>query len=153
MRDIYIFDLDGTLADIQDRRDYSSNPEGKIDWNKFFDPKNIDMDKPNHAVIQTARELNRNFNHYIYIFSGRSSATQDATVKWLEEHKVPWSKLIMRPLDKLMMPDDELKESWLNDPQIIDRNRVIAVFDDRNKVVKMWRRNGIPCFQVAEGDF
>ena len=153
MRDIYIFDLDGTIADIQDRRDYSRTPEGKIDWDKFFDPKNIDMDKPNHAVIQTARELNKSFNHDIYIFSGRSIATQDATVKWLKENKVPWKALIMRPLDKLMMPDDKLKESWLNDPEIIDKNRVIAVFDDRNKVVKMWRRNGIPCFQVAEGDF
>jgi len=27
------------------------------------------------------------------------------------------------------------------------------VFDDRNSVVDMWRRNGIPCFQVADGDF
>ena len=152
MRDIYIFDLDGTLADIQDRRDYSRTPEGKIDWDKFFDPKNIKMDKPNEAVIQTARALHKNGNE-IYIFSGRSSATQDATLEWLEEHKVPWIKLIMRPLDKLMMPDDELKQSWLNDPQIIHKNRVIAVFDDRDKVVKMWRKNRIPCFQVAEGDF
>jgi hypothetical protein len=52
-----------------------------------------------------------------------------------------------------MMPDDELKESWLNNPEIIDKNRVVAVFDDRDKVVKMWRKNGIPCFQVAEGNF
>ena len=71
MRDIYIFDLDGTLADIQDRRDYSSTPEGKIDWDKFFDPKNIDMDKPNHAVIETAKRPPQDWQHYIYIFSRR----------------------------------------------------------------------------------
>jgi len=157
MRDIYIFDLDGTLADIQDRRDYSSTPEGKIDWDKFFDPKNIDMDKPNHAVIETAKDLHK-IGNTIYIFSGRSQGTEEATIKWLDKHlrrngRKTWSKLLMRPVDKLMMPDDELKQSWLNDPEIIDKNRVIAVFDDRDKVVKMWRKNGIPCFQVAEGNF
>ena len=29
----------------------------------------------------------------------------------------------------------------------------IMAFDDRNSVVKMWRDAGIPCAQVAEGDF
>ena len=158
MRDIYIFDLDGTLADIQDRRDYSRTPKGKIDWDKFFDPKNIEMDKPNEAVIQTAKDLHK-IGNTIYIFSGRSAGTMDATIKWLHKHLYnsgtgrSWAKLLMRPVDKLMMPDDELKQSWLNDPEIIDKNRVIAVFDDRDKVVKMWRKNGIPCFQVAEGNF
>jgi len=27
------------------------------------------------------------------------------------------------------------------------------VFDDRDQVVEMWRANGIPCFQVAPGNF
>jgi len=26
-------------------------------------------------------------------------------------------------------------------------------FDDRNRVVATWRANGVPCAQVAEGDF
>jgi hypothetical protein len=29
----------------------------------------------------------------------------------------------------------------------------MCTFDDRDKVVKMWRDNGIICFQVAPGDF
>ena len=29
----------------------------------------------------------------------------------------------------------------------------LMVFDDRNAVVKMWRDKGIPCLQVADGDF
>ena len=35
-----IFDLDGTLADIEDRRQLCTKENGKMDWNKFFDPKN-----------------------------------------------------------------------------------------------------------------
>jgi hypothetical protein len=29
----------------------------------------------------------------------------------------------------------------------------MCVFDDRDKVVKMWRDNDISCFQVNYGDF
>jgi hypothetical protein len=35
----------------------------------------------------------------------------------------------------------------------IDRERLVGAFDDRQRVVDMWRRNGITCFQVAPGDF
>ncbi|WP_457852111.1 phosphatase domain-containing protein [Mycolicibacterium conceptionense] len=33
------------------------------------------------------------------------------------------------------------------------RYTVAGIFDDRNRVVDMWRRLGLACFQVAEGDF
>jgi hypothetical protein len=50
-------------------------------------------------------------------------------------------------------PDDVLKEQWLHAMPIKDRARLVAVFDDRQRVVDMWRANGVPCFQVAKGDF
>ena len=34
-----------------------------------------------------------------------------------------------------------------------DRARLVMVFDDRDRVVNMWRRNGVVCAQVAPGDF
>lgn len=34
-----------------------------------------------------------------------------------------------------------------------DRRRLVAVFDDRDKVVSMWRARGVACFQVAPGAF
>ena len=49
------------------------------------------------------------------------------------------------------MPDEKLKKSWLTD--LTKPDRVMCVFDDRDKVVKMWRDNGLTCFQVAEGAF
>ena len=45
MKNIVIFDLDGTLALIDDRRKISTKPNGKMDWDKFFDPKNINLDR------------------------------------------------------------------------------------------------------------
>jgi len=39
-----------------------------------------------------------------------------------------------------LFPDDKRKD-------------ILCVFDDRQKVVDMWRKNGITCFQVNYGDF
>ena len=45
-----------------------------------------------------------------------------------------------------------LKLGWLEE-FFPDKSSVLCAFDDRDKVVKMWRDNGIDCFQVAEGNF
>ncbi len=94
--------------------------------------------------------------HKIIIFSGRSAGTQEATEQWLEKYDVYYDLIKMRPTDQLMKPDNVLKEEWLDEliqkyPQGI--NKIMCVFDDRDKVVKMWRRRGLNCFQVAEGNF
>ena len=48
---IVIFDLDGTLADITARRTLSTKDDGKMDWDIFFNPDNIQLDLPNTPVI------------------------------------------------------------------------------------------------------
>jgi acid phosphatase class B len=153
MKDIVIFDLDGTLANIDARRKLSIKDNGKMDWDKFFDPANIDLDLPNDPVIQMAQLL-KDSGKTIIIFSGRSKATKDATRNWLDRNNVPFDVLKMRPTGHpwAFMPDDKLKQTWLDD-LIPDRNRIMCIFDDRDKVVKMWRDNGLTCFQVADGDF
>ena len=60
-----IFDLDGTLALIDKRRAISLLKNGKMDWDVFFDPKNIDLDQPNHAVIAMAQTLKAAGNRII----------------------------------------------------------------------------------------
>ena len=145
-----IFDLDGTLALIDKRRAISTKDNGKMDWGIFFDPKNINLDKPNIPVITMAQLLHtQGFN--IVIFSGRSDKTRWTTRSWLIKHKVPYDKLIMRDKKNHFVPDNRLKHMWLN--TLVDKDDVFMVFDDRQQVVDMWRDNGITCFQVADGDF
>ena len=50
------------------------------------------------------------------------------------------------------MPDDDLKQNWL-DSLFSNKDDIFAVFDDRQKVVDMWRNNGLNVFQVADGNF
>ena len=146
---IAIFDLDGTLALIDKRRDISKKDNGKMDWDKFFDPKNIDLDLPNQPVMDMANLLSSQ-GFKIFILSGRSDVTHQATRDLLNKHNVWFDMLLMRPQNHLYMPDNDLKQMWLDS---IGVDNVAMVFDDRNQVVDMWRSNGITCFQVADGDF
>ena len=148
-KNIVIFDLDGTLALIDKRRDLATKDNGKMDWDVFFDPDNIDLDTPNQTVIDMANLLHSQ-GYLIYIFSGRSDKTEDATKDWLDKHNVNYDLLQMRPQGLLYKPDNDLKQDWLN---VIKKDRVAMVFDDRNQVVDMWRKNGLTTFQVADGDF
>jgi hypothetical protein len=47
-------------------------------------------------------------------------------------------------------PDEELKWQWIAE---YDLSMIMCVFDDRTKVVQMWRSLGLACFQVAPEDF
>ena len=163
-----IFDLDGTLANIDVRRDKSLKPNGKLDWEIFAAPDSItNWDTPNEPVIKMAQMFdNEGFN--IVIFSGRNDRGFDATVEWLWDNKVPWDLLVMRP-DKFkdkswpvadgnpatpamrFMPDEKLKKAMLD--TFVNKDNVFCVFDDRKKVVDMWRQEGLTCFEVEEGNF
>ena len=145
---IVIFDLDGTLANIDKRRKLATK-NGKMNWNVFFNPDNIDLDTPNQAVINMANILYSQ-DYIIYILSGRSDKTHQATIDWLSKYNVDYDLLIMRPQNQLYKKDSDLKQSWLD---TIGKDRVSMVFDDRQQVVDMWRDNGLTTFQVAEGDF
>ena len=148
-RKTVIFDLDGTLALIDDRRDLATKDNGKFDWDVFFNPDNISLDLPNQPVIDMANLLHKQ-GFRIFILSGRSDVTHQVTVDWLNDNGVWWDHLVMRPQNQLYLPDNDLKQGWLD---TIGKDNVAMVFDDRNQVVDMWRQNGLTCFQVADGDF
>lgn len=132
------------------------DPTFKPDWNAFYDA--CDKDVPNMPVIRSLRKLILLSD--VWFFSGRSDRVRDKTIAWLQEHVLPLAyakyfkdeHLVMRR-DGDYTPDDELKQQFLNNMLYVDRQRLVAVFDDRKRVVDMWRRNGIACFQVAEGNF
>lgn len=146
---IVIFDLDGTLANIDHRRHFVEGKGSRAtdeEWRCFF-AACVD-DVPNLPVIETLRAL-RAQGYRIVILSGRSDEVSIETKAWLKENDVPYDELHMRP-EGNYVPDQKWKAKFLKK---FDRSQILCVFDDRDKVVKMWRDNGIPCFQVAWGDF
>ena len=144
-----IFDLDGTLALVDKRREIAKKPNGKIDFDIFYDPQYIELDEPNSFVIELAKMYKRD-GYEIVIVSGRSDRTKEATDRWLEKYGVLYDRMIMRKR-KNFTPDNELKERWLE--KYFDLDNIHVVVDDRQRVVDMWRRNGLDVFQVANGNF
>jgi hypothetical protein len=49
--------------------------------------------------------------------------------------------------------EDSIVKQEMLDKIRLDGYNPTLVFDDRARVVEMWRKNGIKCFQVAEGNF
>ena len=147
-KDIVIFDLDGTLALIDKRRALAAKPDGKINWKTFFAPKNIKLDLPNDPVI-TAFKAFAEQGFKMVILSGRDSISRAETRQWLKDNDIHPDILWMRPQGSFT-PDDVLKRTWLDE---LGADNVFCVFDDRDKVVQMWRNNGLTCFQVAPGNF
>lgn len=171
-RPLYIFDLDGTLALIHHRRHFVEKPslnlfdeatrrndlgaKWKPRW-KEFHAACVD-DKPNTPVITILEALTEGpENPYleaaeIWIFSGRSDEVRKETEDWLAKHVIPVGRLVMRTKGDFT-PDDVLKRLWYEEMSDEDKARLVAVFDDRDRIVKMWRELGITCLQVAPGDF
>lgn len=121
-----------------------------MDWKVFFDPKNIQLDKPNSPVIKTFQTM-RSAGFNMGILSGRDAISRKETEKWLKKHGIYPDFFYMRP-QGTFTPDDVLKKQWLDELNE-EGHEIMCVYDDRDKVVKMWRDNGITCFQVAPGDF
>lgn len=144
-----IFDLDGTLAIIEKRKTLAMK-NGHMDWDEFFRPTNIALDEPNEPVIASFLALQQK-GYRMVIFSGRDDISRSETIEWLSSHGVVADLLVMRKNGDYT-PDDIVKKKWL-DELFPDRSAVLCVFDDRDKVVNMWRREGLSCFQVAPGNF
>ena len=141
----YLFDIDGTVADLTHRLPHIQK-EPK-DWDAFFAACCDDV--PINHVIDLIQQLRK--HRAIVFVSGRSSQIRSETTAWLEKHLLGGEALYMRRAGDYR-PDYIVKAELLDQIRA-DGYEPIMAFDDRDQVVEMWRSKGIPCAQVAPGDF
>lgn len=139
---VAIFDVDGTLMDIDHRRKYVSGDQK--DWKSFFDY--MEFDTIRDDVFHLAHALEAD-GYIIIVCSGRNEKHRDITEKQLAFGKLKYEALMMRG-DADYRPDYEVKQEMLDRMRDEGLDPKIAV-DDRPSVVKMWRDNGITCFDVG----
>ncbi len=144
---IVIFDLDGTLANIDHRKHYIKDKDKVSDWYSFY--KACVDDSPVESVASTFMAL-KQAGHHMVIFSGRSDIVERETVSWLYDNDIDFDRLMMRKEGDFTQ-DAILKQKWIGNYGY--RGKILMVFEDRKQVVDMWRKEGITCFQVAEGNF
>lgn len=135
-KDAFIFDIDGTLAYMNGRNPY--------DYTK------VSTDGVHHDVAIMAQSL-ENMWHKIVICSWRKDDCRKETEDWLIKNKIPFDLLLMRKSDDNRNDAIVKYEMLVND--IIPHYFIHWVFDDRDRVVKMWREAGLRCYQVNYGSF
>ena len=133
-----IVDVDGTIAHHGERSHY--------DYSRVLE------DAPIDPVINFIDMLQyMPMSPRVIVVSGRDDCCYADTVAWLDKQCIIFDELHMRVTGD-NRSDDIIKEEIYN-KHIKGRYNVLAVFDDRNRVVDMWRRNGLLTFQVWYGDF
>lgn len=147
-----ICDLDGTAALMNGR-----NP---------YDATHCDRDLPNEPVI-TSVLRDYQAGDAVLFMSGREDKYEAPTKRFLEQHFVITQHVSQRDGDRShQMPyqlfmrvsgdkrNDAIVKRELFDAYVRGRYNIRKVYDDRDKVVRMWRDDlGLTVFQVNWGDF
>lgn len=144
-----ICDLDGTLADNAWRARNLTESEkatGKKDWHAFH------MGIPNDAIREDV--WNQVKSHLgedtkLILVSARNEQYRGLTVDWLKKMGVDHYALFMRE-DADKRPDTMVKRDILN-MYFKDKSRIVAVFDDRPSVIRMWQEEGLHVIDVGDG--
>lgn len=140
--DAVICDLDGTLCNIEHRLKYARGEEK--DWTKFFEL--IPNDKLRHDV--RTQVLTQSIGKRLILVSARPENYRKETELWLENNGIGYDLLIMRNADDKR--DDTIVKSEIYDKYLSKLN-ITYVYDDRPKVIRMWREKGLNVIDVGNG--
>jgi phosphoglycolate phosphatase-like HAD superfamily hydrolase len=142
----WIFDVDGTLSDPTHRKAWlASSPKNWAAWNAAMEGDLY------HADVIQFTDIAKTRGYRVIICTGREETEREVTETWLKEGGIEYDGLYMRK-KKDYRGDDVIKRELLAEIRADGYEPVLA-FDDRNRVVDMWREEGIRCFQVAPGNF
>lgn len=148
-----VSDLDGTLADCSHRLHFAkSEPK---DWKSFF--AGVSYDTPRHEVFDQVMKdyLNQIQEHgsekvKFIIVSARPERTRAATEEWLQMHGMMHdvAAIIMRS-DTDSRQDDIVKREIYE--KYLKPYEVLRVYDDRPRVIRVWKELGIDVVDVGPG--
>jgi hypothetical protein len=140
-RSAIICDLDGTLAIHNGRKPY--------EYDK------CDTDLPNEPVLEILlcmRLAPGSKVEEVVFVSGREDSCREKTAAWITWHVGIADPLLFMRKSGDYRKDDVVKEEIYR-AHIEPFYDVLFVLDDRTRVVQAWRRLGLTCLQVADGDF
>lgn len=138
-------DIDGTIANLEHRLPYVKDVEEK-DWKSFFaDMKGDTLIESTHKIL---KQFYKDGNEIIFV-TARPDNYRRVTEKWLVRNiEVPWYTIIMRK-------ENDTREDSIIKQQILDtyfdKDDIKFVIDDRPRVIRMWKENGLSVIDVGPG--
>jgi FMN phosphatase YigB (HAD superfamily) len=140
----YIFDIDGTLANVDP---YLHHVRGSNrDYNAFHEAS-IDA-LPNIEVVQMLNNAVSD-RHAILIVTSRKEKYRGLTSMWLAKNNIRSHALFMRADDD-SRPDYEAKKDMLDKISILWD--VVHAVDDNPNVIKLWEDHGILTTKIGTWD-
>lgn len=131
----WVFDIDGTLADMKDYR-------GPFEWKK------VGRDDPIISTINLLKTM-KEAGKTIILLSGRSDVCREETVEWMGFFDIPFDLLLMRPAHLESEKDFRIKNDFFEN-HIRGKYYVEGIVDDRLQVVKLWYSKGLPIYRVGD---
>ena len=139
-KNVVVVDLDGTLANVEHRVHMLKGD--RPDWDAFF--KACIRDTPNDWCVRLIEHFAGTYD--VMIVSARSKVVEEETREWLVNlfPDMLGIELVMLREAGDNTPDVTLKKAWLDR---FGKSRILFVVDDRQRVVNMWREEGLTCLQ------
>jgi len=122
--DVVICDVDGTIAKM--------NGRGPFEWDK------VGLDLPRYEVSTAIF----GFRVPVIFLSGRDEVCREETEKWIRSYvgSLDICQLLMRPAGDTRK--DSIVKRELYEQHIKGKYNVVAIFDDRAQVCRMWTELG-----------
>lgn len=143
-REVYIFDLDWTLANLEHRLHYVKW-EWKKDWDSFF------REVWNDTIIENVARVFNSLNSPTIckiVVSWRSAQCAFETEEWLSKFGLKYDFILMRD-SRDKRNDYDVKKDLYN--MCLKWNNILWVFDDRKQVIDMWIEEWVFVFDVWQG--
>lgn len=146
MRNIVIFDYDGTLSNGAHRLHMLPTKDQHLTetWLEFNQAAK--GDSPFQDTIDVLNGLYR-AGYFIIILTGRSRAVEADARDWLERHGVNYNLLKMREADD-NRKDTVIKEEFIRD--VVGIERIVCCYDDSPSVIAHFRSMGLTVYQVCD---
>lgn len=141
-----IFDIDSTLANTDHRHHFLH--ETPKNWKAFFEAS-VD-DTPIMPTVEMYRALYGVHTSKVEIWTGRPEIYRVTTRDWLRKHVGP--STLYCPL-KMRAHKDQRDDTVVKLEFIDPDDPPDLIFEDRDRVVRAFRRLGYTVYQVAPGNF
>lgn len=133
---VYLCDIDGTMALFDGKR----SP---------FDTAKCENDDLNYYLNKLLTIITADGYRIIFV-SGREEKFREETMRWFKKHNVDVYLLLMRKTGDFR--DDTIVKREIFMDNIKDSYMTLGVFDDRPKVIRMWRELGLFVLNVGDSN-
>ena len=147
----YIFDIDGTLANVDGILMYLENKDipgdrSKADWLTFYKESiKVPINKEAYTLYNEALDG----GYKILMVTARMEKWREYTDIWLDKYKLKYDNLYMRNNGDLRS-DYDIKRDILTEIQ--KSYIVVYAVDDNPNIIKLWQEYNIPTTKIGNWD-